>query len=173
MRAGPVGRASDPSSNAGGGGSRRRRRGRGHKRGGRGRSGKNPVAAEDLSSAPEPKNDVERAARRIGIRTLHPEQERGIEAALKGQDVLMVLPTGFGKSAVYQSLSMLLDKPVILVSPLLALLRDQHEKLIKYQIPCVRLDGTVRGRARAAALERVRQGGSLLVMTTPETLGSD
>ena len=172
MTAGPVGRTNDPSSNAGGG-SRRRRRGRGHKRGGRGRSGKNPAAEGDLSSAPEPKNDVERAARRMGIRKLHAEQELGIEAVRNGQDVLMVLPTGFGKSAVYQTLSMLLDKPVILVSPLLALLRDQHEKLIKHNIPCVRLDGTVRGKARAAALDRVREGGSLLVMTTPETLGSD
>lgn len=173
MTAGPLGQASEKSSNAGGGGGRRRRRGRGHKRGGRGRSGGESAPAVDLASLPEPKDDTERAARRLGIPKLHPEQEAGITAALEGSDVLMVLPTGFGKSAVYQVLSMLLPKPVVLVSPLLALLRDQHEKLIKYQIPCVRLDGTVRGKARTEALERIKEGGSLLVMTTPETLGSD
>ena len=173
MSAEPVGQASGKSSNAGGGGGRRRRRGRGHKRGGRGRSGGENASTVDLASLPEPKDDTERAARRLGIAKLHPEQEAGITAALEGNDVLMVLPTGFGKSAVYQVLSMLLPKPVVLVSPLLALLRDQHEKLIKYQIPCVRLDGTVRGKARTEALERIKKGGSLLVMTTPETLGSD
>jgi ATP-dependent DNA helicase RecQ len=60
----------------------------------------------------------------------------------------------------------------VVISPLLALLRDQHEKLLKRRIPCVRLDGTVRGKARREALDTIARGGSLLVMTTPETLGS-
>lgn len=115
---------------------------------------------------------MEAAARRLGIEKLYPEQERVISEALAGRDVLVVLPTGFGKSACYQIPSMVLPKPVVLISPLLALLRDQHEKLLRRDIPCVRLDGTIRGRARREALERIRQGGSLLVMTTPETLGS-
>ena len=110
------------------------------------------------------------AARRLGIEALYPEQERVIAEALAGHDALMILPTGFGKSACYQIPSMVLPKPVVLVSPLLALLRDQHEKLIRRSIPCVRLDGTVRGRARREAMERVAEGGPLLVMTTPETL---
>jgi ATP-dependent DNA helicase RecQ len=67
---------------------------------------------------------------------------------------------------------MLLSKPVVVISPLLALLKDQHQKLLKREIPCARLDGTVRGRARREALERIGEGGSLLVMTTPETLAS-
>ncbi len=95
-----------------------------------------------------------------------------IASALAGRDALVVLPTGFGKSACYQIPSMVLPKPVVLISPLLALLRDQHEKLIARNIPCVRLDGTVRGKARREVLEQVARGGSLLVMTTPETLGS-
>ncbi len=95
-----------------------------------------------------------------------------IRSALAGREALVVLPTGFGKSACYQIPSMVLPKPVVLISPLLALLRDQHEKLLKRNIPCVRLDGTVRGKLRREALERIAAGGSLLVMTTPETLGS-
>jgi ATP-dependent DNA helicase RecQ len=119
-----------------------------------------------------PTDEVARAALRLGIQQLYPEQERVIRAALAGRDVLVVLPTGFGKSACYQVPSMVLERPVVLISPLLALLRDQHEKLLQRNIPCVRLDGTVRGKERKAALERVAAGGSLLVMTTPETLGT-
>jgi ATP-dependent DNA helicase RecQ len=112
------------------------------------------------------------AARRLGIARLYPEQEKVIADSMDGRDALVVLPTGFGKSACYQIPSMILPKPVVLISPLLALLKDQHEKLLKRNIPCVRLDGTVRGKARREALERIAAGGSLLVMTTPETLGS-
>jgi len=115
---------------------------------------------------------IAEAARRLGIARLHPEQEQAIAAALDGRDVLMVLPTGFGKSACYQVPSLLLPAPTVVVSPLLALLRDQHEKLLAHDVPCLRIDGTVRGRARAAALERLRAGGPLLVLTTPETLGA-
>jgi ATP-dependent DNA helicase RecQ len=93
-----------------------------------------------------------------------------ISSLLDGQDVLMILPTGFGKSACYQIPSLLLSQPVLVISPLLALLRDQHEKLIRFDVPCVRIDGTVRGRAREAAVKRIRKGGGLLVMTTPESL---
>jgi ATP-dependent DNA helicase RecQ len=130
------------------------------------------VAAEALP--PEEPADTGRrcaaAALRLGISQLYPEQERTVAASLAGHDVLVVLPTGFGKSACYQVPSMVLPRPVVLVSPLLALLRDQHEKLLKRDIPVERIDGTIRGVARREALRRVAGGGSLLVMTTPETL---
>ena len=142
----------------------RRRRRRHHSPQGNGAQPSVPVG--------EPQTPIEAAARRLGIARLYPEQERVLETALAGRDVLVVLPTGFGKSACYQVPSMVLPKPVVLISPLLALLRDQHEKLLKRNIACVRLDGTVRGKARKEALKRIAEGGSLLVMTTPETLGN-
>jgi len=149
---------------------RRRRRRRRHHHGAQA----NPataVALPERASSRQP-GEIDLAARRLGIQQLYGEQERVIRAALAGREVLVVLPTGFGKSACYQIPSMVLQKPVVLISPLLALLRDQHEKLSKRSIPCVRLDGTVRGKGRREALERIAAGGSLLVMTTPETLGS-
>jgi ATP-dependent DNA helicase RecQ len=112
---------------------------------------------------------VQEAARRLGIESLYPEQEQAIGDVLSGRDVLLVLPTGFGKSACYQVPSMVAPRPVVLISPLLALLRDQEQKLRSREIPCVRIDGTVRGKARAAAFARIAEGGPLLVMTTPET----
>ena len=122
------------------------------------------IVDEGDLDAPEP---VREAALRLGIQRLHPEQKRVIAEVCAGRDVLMVLPTGFGKSACYQIPSMILPKPVLVVSPLLALMRDQSQKLAALGVPCVRLDGTVRGKERAAALARVAAGGSLLVLTTP------
>ena len=113
---------------------------------------------------------IRKAALRLGISRLHAEQKRVLGEILAGHDVLMVLPTGFGKSACYQIPSMILPKPVLVISPLLALMRDQSEKLAQQGVPCVRLDGTVRGKEREKALARVAEGGSLLVLTTPESL---
>jgi len=141
----------------------------GHRRRRRRRRSDGQRAAETREAL----SPIEQAARRLGIPRLYPEQEQVIHNASAGTDTLVVLPTGFGKSACYQIPSMIMPKPVVVISPLLALLRDQHEKLLKRRIPCVRLDGTVRGKARREALETIAAGGSLLVMTTPETLGSE
>ncbi len=128
------------------------------------------------SSAPaavrggDPLRSSRLAAQRLGIRQLYAEQERAVTASFAGHDVLVVLPTGFGKSVCYQVPSMVLPKPVVLVSPLLALIRDQHEKLLARRIPVARIDGTVRGVARREELKRIAAGGSMLVMTTPESL---
>ena len=63
-----------------------------------------------LRTVPEPlpprpyvqPTNIEEAAAILGIQQLHPEQEAGIEQAMKGGDGLIVLPTGYGKSACYQ-----------------------------------------------------------------------
>lgn len=120
----------------------------------------------------EPQTPVERAARRFGIQQLRPEQTEVIDAVLEGRDVLMVLPTGFGKSACYQVPSLLLQNPVVMISPLKALLKDQEAKLLERDLPVIRLDGAVRGKKRTEALERIEGGGPMLVMTTPETLAT-
>lgn len=114
-----------------------------------------------------------RAAERLGIERLYPEQERAILHSLQGRDALVVLPTGYGKSACYQIPSMIMPNPVVVVSPLLALLEDQTRSLEKRGVPVVRVDGTVRGKARREAMARIAEGGPLLVMTTPETLGGE
>jgi len=136
---------------------------------GRSRSGARREAPPERRTS---KQEVRAAARRLGIDSLRPEQEQVIGHSLAGRDVLMVVPTGFGKSATYQVASMVLPQPVVVVSPLLALLRDQHEKLVKCDVPAVRIDGTVRGRRRQEALSRIAEGGSLLVLTTPESLSN-
>jgi ATP-dependent DNA helicase RecQ len=113
------------------------------------------------------------ARRRLGISRLRPAQEQAIEALLAGNDTLAVLPTGYGKSLIYQVPALLYDRPTLVISPLLALMRDQELAMEARGLPVVRLDSTVGVKARREALARIEQGGSLIVLTTPETLESD
>ena len=110
------------------------------------------------------------AARRFGIRRLLPFQARALEAVLGGRDTLAVLPTGYGKSLIYQLPALLARRPTLVVSPLLALMADQERSLRSRGAPVVRVDGTLGAAERRAALARVRRGGRLIVLTTPETL---
>ena len=113
------------------------------------------------------------AAAQLGIEELRPEQEQAIRASLRGRDVLLVVPTGYGKSACYQLPALMRDHLVLVISPLLALLEDQERRMEKAEIPALRIDGRVRGRKRSRALEELAGGTYRLVMTTPESLEAD
>src|SRR5947209_4884483 len=65
----------------------------------------------------------------FGYEELHPGQAAAIAAVLAGHDTLAVMPTGSGKSAIYQIATLLLDGPAVVVSPLIALQRDQVDAI--------------------------------------------
>ena len=69
------------------------------------------------------------AARVFGLQTLRDEQITAMSAILDGRDVLVVMPTGSGKSAIYQVPAVLVPRPVIVISPLIALQHDQIASL--------------------------------------------
>lgn len=77
-------------------------------------------------STPDPRRT---AHERFGIETFRPGQEEAIRAVLAGRDVLAVMPSGYGKSAIYQIPAVLLPGPTVVVSPLIALQRDQAAHL--------------------------------------------
>src|SRR5215813_1005718 len=110
------------------------------------------------------------ARRTFGIGRLRPEQESAMVAILKGCDALVALPTGFGKSLIYQVPAMILDRPTIVVSPLIALMADQERMLTSHRVPVVVLHSRLRPAERRAALAQLEAGGRLVVLTTPETL---
>src|SRR6516225_1717420 len=112
------------------------------------------------------------ARRTFGIERLRPEQELAMVAILEGHDALVALPTGFGKSLIYQVPAMILERPTIVVSPLIALMADQERALKSHGVPVVVLHSRLRSGERRAALERLERGGRLVVLTTPETLES-
>jgi ATP-dependent DNA helicase RecQ len=109
---------------------------------------------------------------RFGIGRLRPEQEAAMVAILGGRDALVALPTGFGKSLIYQVPAMILDRPTVVVSPLIALMADQERALKSRGVPVVTLHSRLRQAERRAALDRLERGGRLVVLTTPETLES-
>src|SRR5215475_12226014 len=114
-----------------------------------------------------------RTARRMfGIERLRPEQESAMVAILGGRDALAALPTGFGKSLIYQVPAMIFDRPTIVVSPLIALMADQESALRRCGVPVVAIHSRLRAAERQTALERLKKGGRLVVLTTPETLES-
>ena len=110
------------------------------------------------------------ARRTFGIERLRPEQESAMVAVLEGHDALVALPTGFGKSLIYQVPAMILERPTIVVWPLIALMADQERALRGCGVPVVVLHSRLRLAERRAALEQLEGGGRLVVLTTPETL---
>jgi ATP-dependent DNA helicase RecQ len=106
------------------------------------------------------------------IRSLRPGQAEIIESVLAGRDTLAVMPTGSGKSLTYQLPSLVLPGPTLVVSPLLALIEDQVNKLQAAGVRVARIDSTRTAKERAADLESVRAGTIKLVIITPESVGS-
>jgi ATP-dependent DNA helicase RecQ len=106
--------------------------------------------------------------REFGLRHFRPGQEQIIRAVLDGRDTLAVLPTGGGKSLTYQLPSLVLDGLTVVVSPLIALIRDQFEKLRARGVETVRLDSSLTGTEREAALTLLEEGKQKVVLITPE-----
>jgi ATP-dependent DNA helicase RecQ len=113
------------------------------------------------------------ARRTFGIALLRPEQEAAMLAVLEGRDALATLPTGFGKSLIYQVPAMMLERPTVVVSPLIALMADQERALKARGVPVVALHSRLRAAEHRAALAQLARGGRLVVLTTPETLESE
>ncbi len=109
---------------------------------------------------------------RLGFAALRPGQERAVGAAAAGRDVLAVLPTGGGKSAIYQLAGLLRGRPTIVVSPLIALQDDQLAHLRAAGLPATVLNSTQSAGARAAALVAAC-GPDEFVFVSPEQLSND
>jgi ATP-dependent DNA helicase RecQ len=106
------------------------------------------------------------------LRGLRPGQAEIIESVLAGRDTLAIMPTGSGKSLTYQLPALVLPGPTIVVSPLLALIEDQVNKLQAAGVAVARIDSTRTAKERAADLQAVRDGKIRLVIITPESIGS-
>src|SRR5438552_6410831 len=99
------------------------------------------------------KTIAELARVRLGFERLRPGQLRAVRAAAAGRDVLAVLPTGGGKSAIYELAGLLRAGPTIVVSPLVALQDDQLAHLRAAGLTAIVLNSQQSARARAAALD--------------------
>jgi ATP-dependent DNA helicase RecQ len=105
-----------------------------------------------------------------GFRSLRPLQERAIAAVLADRDSLVVMPTGGGKSLCYQAPAVHRGGTTVVVSPLIALMKDQVDALNRNGVPAVRLDSSLDSGGRNAAEAAVRAGIAPLVFISPERL---
>ena len=114
------------------------------------------------------------AADTFGWSELHPEQLQAMEQLMAGHDVLAVLPTGAGKSAIYQVPALLLDGPTLVVSPLLALQRDQLGSIEGSAAPeAVAVNSSQRTSETRHAWEAVGHGDAEYLFLSPEQLAKD
>ncbi|MEU4253517.1 RecQ family ATP-dependent DNA helicase [Amycolatopsis sp. NPDC026612] len=114
------------------------------------------------------------AAERFGWAELSAEQVEAMSAAWDGRDVLVVLPTGAGKSAIYQVPALVLPGPTVIVSPLLALQRDQIEGLDAAAVPdAVALDSRQSAGDRDRVWDAIRGGTAEYIFLSPEQLAKD
>jgi ATP-dependent DNA helicase RecQ len=108
---------------------------------------------------------------KFGFDAFQPGQEEVVSRVLAGQDTLAILATGAGKSLTYQLSALLLEGTTIVVSPLIALMKDQLDMLRQLGISnVVALNSTLSDDQEIATLERVRSGTIKIVYTTPEKL---
>src|SRR5689334_12686183 len=116
-------------------------------------------------------NTLQREARRrFGITRFRPGQKELIHCALSGKNALGILPTGAGKSLCYQLPSLFLKGTVVVVSPLIALMQDQFERLAEADIEAARLDSTVSPSEQEESEQALREGSHDIVLMTPERL---
>jgi ATP-dependent DNA helicase RecQ len=119
--------------------------------------------------------DLARIAReRFGFPSLRPGQAEAVEAVLDGRDTLAVLPTGAGKSFIYQLSALLLDGPTVVVSPLIALQRDQVAALEEHgTLTAAESNSTVTAAERRESLEAFARGELELLLLAPEQFNDD
>ncbi len=98
------------------------------------------------------------ARARFNIRGFRAGQREIIEAVFRGRDALGILPTGAGKSLTYQLPALFLPKPVLVVSPLIALMQDQQEKAEDAAISVEKIDSTLSTTETEAANRGYRHG---------------
>lgn len=109
------------------------------------------------------------AREKFGFEKLHRGQREALKAVLEGRDTLAILPTGGGKSAIYQIAGLCLTGPTVVVSPLLALQRDQVESIAALHIADAQLLNSTLSRAqREEVLQGVAGGQTDFLLLAPE-----
>jgi ATP-dependent DNA helicase RecQ len=106
---------------------------------------------------------------RLGIEQLRPGQEGALGSVLAGRDTLVVMPSGAGKSAIYQVAGMLLDGATVVVSPILALQRDQVASIEEHDAGgAAQISSDLPESRRDDVFDEIRREGVEFVFLAPE-----
>jgi len=116
--------------------------------------------------------DISAAAKKLlGFKSLRPGQREAIQSLLEGRDTLLVQPTGSGKSAVYQIAGSLLSGGTIIISPLIALQKDQADSIQASQLDeTAVVNSTLSASEHQETLERIEDGEVEFIFLAPEQL---
>jgi ATP-dependent DNA helicase RecQ len=106
----------------------------------------------------------------FGHRDFRPGQEEIVRAVLQGRDCIGVMPTGGGKSLTYQIPARVLGGTTLVVSPLIALMKDQVDALGRVGLRATFLNSSLSAEERRARVERLRRGDLEIVYAAPEGL---
>jgi ATP-dependent DNA helicase RecQ len=110
--------------------------------------------------------------RYFGHSGFRPGQEAALAAIMAGQDLLAVMPTGSGKSLCYQLPACLRPGLVLVVSPLIALMKDQVDRLCARGLPAVHLSSALTARESKSTETQIARGKVSLAYVSPEKLRS-
>jgi ATP-dependent DNA helicase RecQ len=108
-----------------------------------------------------------------GYKEFRPLQREAMEHLCRARDVVVVLPTGGGKSLCFQAPAVIARGLAVVVSPLISLMKDQVDALTECGVPAARLDSSLTPDERDAALEQIRRRQLKLLYISPERLVSD
>jgi ATP-dependent DNA helicase RecQ len=129
------------------------------------------AALKNLAAVLERAPDLEAALKTtFGYRTFRPGQRAIIEAVLSGRDVVGIMPTGAGKSLTYQLPARLLGGVTLVVSPLIALMKDQVDALTEAGLRATFLNSSLDAEARRERIRALKGGELELVYAAPEGL---
>ncbi|HZB84309.1 MAG TPA: DEAD/DEAH box helicase [Rubrobacteraceae bacterium] len=122
-----------------------------------------------------PQNRIDRVAReRFGHQELRPGQGEAIQSVFEGRDTLAVMPTGSGKSAIYQIAALMIPGPTVVISPLIALQRDQVESIEEQEAGgAAEVNSTVREATRQEAFGDLEGGDLEFLFVAPEQFNDE
>ncbi|MDP9024006.1 MAG: DNA helicase RecQ [Candidatus Eremiobacteraeota bacterium] len=106
----------------------------------------------------------------FGYESFKPLQREIVEASLRGEDVLALLPTGGGKSLCYQLPSLLESGLTLVVSPLIALMKDQVDSLCANGVPATFLNSSIDAQTSRERIEGLERGAYRLLYVAPERI---
>jgi ATP-dependent DNA helicase RecQ len=110
---------------------------------------------------------------RFGLADFREGQVDVIDRLLAGQSTLAIFPTGAGKSLCYQLPALMLDGLTLVISPLIALMKDQIDFLQSRGVPAARLDSSITSEQAVATYRGLHDGSLKLLYVAPERLANE
>ena len=130
-----------------------------------------PISSPDLP--PVPADPLETLVRVFGFESFRPGQEQVVRSLLHGHSAAAVFPTGGGKSLCYQLPALHFPGLTLVVSPLIALMKDQIDQLSRRGVSAARLDSSLSLQENREVMAGIRSGALKLLYVAPERFSNE